>query len=240
MKINLFIVIFSVFLCSALAGETKVPNARDFVLDLPDNIDLKEFTVFIAAIPIPRAHMYPRGTLKTPQCVIDVSNEKSLKAIIASLNYETVTIDIPQIELEPTMHRAVILKPQPPVRLHGRIKFPEPVNTAQFELWISYSPRGVKRFFNALEGFASLEAGVVRLKADGSFDTTVPDLAHDPVEGPQRRINCFDLGLVNYGDKTRYKLRRIGKMDPERADYEVPFSDHYDELNFEAIKEAPR
>jgi len=108
----------------------------------------------------------------------------ALKAVVFCRDYALALVDVPSIADATSKRVAVDLVPLASVGITGRVTLPRDENPADLRLDVYYDNHEmVFRYFEQLGGIigSGIKVSTTTLTGDGSFSTTIPDFANDPV-----------------------------------------------------------
>jgi len=108
----------------------------------------------------------------------------ALKAVVFCRGYRLAFVNVPSLTKVPSKRVAVDLVPLGSVVLNGRVTLPRDENPADLRLDVYYNDfEIVFGYLQITEGISGggMKVATTPLAADGSFTTTVPDFANDPV-----------------------------------------------------------
>jgi hypothetical protein len=108
----------------------------------------------------------------------------ALKAVVFCRGYRLAFVNVPSLTKVPSKRVAVDLVPLGSVALNGRVTLPRDENPADLRLDVYYNDYEIVfGYFQSLGGISGsgMKVSTTPLAADGSFTTTVPDFANDPV-----------------------------------------------------------
>ena len=107
----------------------------------------------------------------------------ALKAVVFCRGYRLGFVNVPSLAEVPSKRMAIDLVPLGSVALNGRVTLPRDEKPADLRLDVYYNDfEIVFRYLQITEGISGgMKVATTPLAADGSFTTTVPDFANDPV-----------------------------------------------------------
>ena len=234
MKPILLATALAMLLSSSRAEQKGGVNTDNFLLECPEQIDARDFIVY--------SHVTFTGLVQDIKLfkkftglkyLIDVKGGKSLKAIVLSPKHQAVLIDAPSLQTEPLRSATLDPKPLPVVRFAGKVTFPDNSSEEKFTLNVNYLGTWCARFLHGGVPYVTLAS--IDLNKEGTFDSTIADLAHDP--GVNNAINKGLIQLSLMEKKTGnhpYYLKQDAESKSTSCDLEI--QEDYGFLNLRAVK----